>query len=358
MRIVYIIIVSLFAVMALMNQAHGQQPTFISSATYYSINGDKPEYALPSADKTAWQQYQFNGFRINKDISWVQIEFTIAESSTTKPINYGAFVSILGAFEAYWDGQLIDNNGVVGKSKTSETPGIIDKAMLIPPALSSPGKHTLSLRISSQHAQPQLTNGSFFSLVTDYQYLVQLPYKKASRPLLMSGAILLVALYSLFIYFTSFKQPSYLIFSALCLSILSLMFVESWRGLWPYSYDWQIPRLQIVLTISCLASFLFAAFFAWFFTLSIKHRVGWLSAVVIAQLVTLVYVDGYDNRSLIVFLIAIAVATGLCVQGIINKQQHAPIMLGGLVLFTAPISINVYAYMDQYFFYPLVLYCV
>jgi len=332
-------------------QASAKPPAFITSATYYVINDDKPEYAQPALDKTAWQHYEFNGFRINKDISWIQIEFELPQKNSASALfNYGAFVSILGAFEAYWDGQLIGKNGIVGNERNSEIPGIIDKAMLIPSSLSEAGKHTLSLRLSSHHLSPTQTHGSFFSLVTDYQYLIQLPYKKASRPLIMSGALLLVAIYSLFIYFTSFKQPSHLIFSALCFTILSLMIVESWRGLWPYSYDWQIPRMEVVLALSCLTSILFTAFFAWFFTLSIKQRIGWLGAVVIAQLITLNYIDGYDNRSLIVFLIAIACATGLCLKGLISKQQHASLMLGGLLLFIAPISINIYAYMDQYFF--------
>ena len=323
-------------------QASAKPPAFITSATYYVINNDKPEYAQPVLDKTAWQHYEFNGFRINKDISWIQIEFELPQKDPASALfNYGAFVSILGAFEAYWDGQLIGKNGIVGNDKNSETPGIIDKSMLIPSSLSQAGKHTLSLRLSSHHLSPTQTHGSFFSLVTDYQYLIQLPYKKASRPLIMSGALLLVAIYSLFIYFTSFKQPSHLIFSALCFTILSLMIVESWRGLWPYSYDWQIPRMETVLALSCLTSILFTAFFAWFFTLPIKQRIGWLGAVVIAQLITLNYIDGYDNRSLIVFLIAIAGATGLCLKGLISKQQHAPLMLGGITVIYCP-------YFNQY----------
>jgi len=351
-RIFYISFIGLLTLIAISSaQASDKPPAFITSASYYMINDDKPEYAQPVQNKSAWQHYNFNGFKVNKDISWIQIDFELPHKDTTSPhLNYGAFVSILGAFEAYWDGQLIGKNGIVGHDKTSETPGIIDKAMLVPPALSLAGKHTLSLRLSSHYVSPTQTHGSFFSLVTDYQYLVQLPYKRASRPLIMSGAVLLVAFYALFIYFTSFKQPSHLIFSALCFTILSLMIVESWRGLWPYSYDWQIPRMETVLALSCLTSLLFTAFFAWFFTLSFKQRIGWLGAVVIAQLITLNYIDGYDNRSLIVFLIAITAATGLCIQGLIYKQQHAPLMLGGLLLFIAPISINIYAYMDQYFF--------
>ncbi len=344
MRIVYLIMICLLTF-----SLHAKQPTLIASDTYHVINDDNPAYAYPVADKSQWQKRAFNGFIIRPDISWFQIEYDLPHRQNPTQ-NFGVFVSILGAFDAYWDGQLIAHNGVVGDSSSTEIPGIIDKIMLIPPALSTPGKHTLSLRVSSQHVPLGLENGSFFSLVTDYEQLIQLPYKKASRPLLMSGALILVALYSLFLFFTSFKQPSYLIFSALCLTILSLMLAESWRGLAPYTYDWQIPRLQLVLVLSCLASLLLTAFFGWFYQLKHRHKILWLLFVVVGQLITLVSVDGFDNRSLIVFIIGVGSALGITVYATLTKQQHAVLMLGGLILFIAPISINMYSYMDQYFF--------
>lgn len=347
MRISYLIITSVLFLLPSMVWA--VQPTIITSDSYYIINDDNPKYAQPLADEKLWQQHQFNGIELSQGISWIQINFELPNKQALNK-HYGVLISLLGSFEVYWDGQFIGNNGVVGNSKSTEQPGLIDKTLLIPSILAAPGKHTLSLRISSQYTSPDLTTGSFFSLISDYQYLVQLPYKKASRPLLMSGALLLVALYSLVIYFTSFRQPSYIIFSALCLFILLLMLVESWRGLLPYTYDWQIPRLQIVLVLSCLTSVLFTAFFAWFFKFSRQSRMVWLLAVVFVQIGTLISVIGYDNRSLLVFVIGITAAGGLCIQGLLTKQQYAPLMLGGLLLFTAPILINTYSYMDQYFF--------
>lgn len=344
MRIVYLIMIFLFTF-----SLHAKQPILIASDTYHVINDDNPEYAYPITDKSQWQKHAFNGFVIRPDISWFQIDFELPHRHESTQ-NFGVFVSILGSFEAYWDGQLIAKNGVVGHSKSTETPGIIDKIMLIPPALSSPGKHTLSLRVSSQHVPLGLENGSFFSLVTNYEQLIQLPYKKASRPLIMSGALLLVALYSLFLYFTSFKQASYLIFSGLCLTILCLLLTESWRGLAPYTYDWQIPRLQLVLVLSCLASLLLTLFFSWFYQLKSRQKIIWLSLVVIGQLITLLSIDGFDNRSLIVFIIGVGSALGITIYATLAKQQHAILMLGGLILFIAPISINMYSYMDQYFF--------
>nr|WP_252732219.1 sensor histidine kinase [Paraglaciecola arctica] len=166
----------------------------------------------------------------------------------------------------------------------------------------------------------------------------------------MSGALLLIALYSLFVYCKSFKQPSYAIFSLLCLSILALTFAESWRGLWPYTYDWQIPRLIVVLGMSWLISLLLSLFFAWFFQFKSMTRAAWISITWVSQLIILLWLDGYDNRSLYVFLIGVMTSSGICLHALLQKQENALLMLGGMLLFIAPITINTYSYMDQYFF--------
>jgi LytS/YehU family sensor histidine kinase len=51
-----------------------------------------------------------------------------------------------------------------------------------------------------------------------------------------------------------------------------------------------------------------------------------------------------------VFLIGVISSSGICLHALIQKQENALLMLGGMLLFIAPISINTYSYMDQYFF--------
>jgi hypothetical protein len=262
----------------------------------------------------------------------------------------GVLVSLLGSYEAYWDGEFIGSNGIVGTDKRSEVPGRIDKVFLLPVERVGQGKHTMSLRVSSQHRLESQLTGSFWSFLSDYDYLVQIAYKQASRPMIMSGALLLVALYTLFLYITVLRQPSYLVFSLLCLTILCLIIAESWRGLWGYTYDWQIPRLWIVLGLSTLIGALLVWFFAWFFDLSHPSRLLWLGGAGLLQVAILMLMSGYDNRSISVFLVGVIAACGICVQAWWQKQAYAAVMLAGLLLFLAPIFVSTYTYMDQSFF--------
>lgn len=340
--------ITLLLILAIGSQARAAQPsTIITSDTFYLKLSDNLSYAKPQKDRSQWQAYSFSGMPLTDKVFWVQVDFDI-DQEPDQPL--GLLVSLLGSFDAYWDGQYIGSNGVVGQDKQSETPGLIDKILLLPAQLTQKGTHTLSLRISAQHNSPNLKYGSFWSLVTDYESLVQIPYKQASRPMVMSGALILVALYSLLIYFNSIRQVSYLIFSMLCLSILALTFAESWRGLWPYTYDWQIPRLIVVLGLSCFISLLLSLFFAWFFHFKPKERFIWIGITLLAQFSVIFWMDGYDNRSLYVFLIGVASSCGICLHALMQRQSNARLMLAGMLLFIAPISINTYSYMDQYFF--------
>jgi hypothetical protein len=342
------IVVLLFSLIIFpQSMAFVQEPALIVPTEYFLLVDDDPDYARPQSDRSHWQRYSYTGLPLTSDIFWVQYDFEVPSDSTQA---MGVLVSLLGSYDAYWDGRYVGSNGVVGNNKSEEVPGQIDKVFLLPSDIVRKGKHTLSLRISSQHRLEGQLTGSFWSFLSDYDYLVQIPYKQASRPMVMSGALLLVALYTLFLYVTVLRQPSYLLFSMLCFVILCLILAESWRGLWGYTYDWQIPRLWIVLGLSTIIGVLLTWFMAWFFPLSRRSRFMWLIGSGVLQMIILIAVDGYDAPSLYVFLIGALTACGICMQAWRQKQPYALIMLMGLLLFLAPIFVNTISYMDHYFF--------
>lgn len=337
----------LMLMMLPVSQVLAQEPEIIVPTEYFLLMEDNHEYAQPQSDRSGWSRHDFSGLPLSDSIFWVQYDFDVSTQPTQA---MGVLISLLGSYDAYWDGTYIGSNGIVGDTKSSEVPGDIDKVILLPTELIHQGKHTLSLRVSSQHRLKSQLTGSFWTFISDYDYLIQIPYKRASQPMVMSGALLFVALYTLFLYFTALRQSSYLAFSLLCLTILSLIIAESWRGLWGYTYDWQIPRLWVVLCLSTAIGMLLVWFFAWFFALSRRSKVLWLSGAVVSQLVILVSSHGYDNRSLYVFLVGALSACGICLQAWKQKRTYAAIMFMGLLLFLAPLFVSTYSYMDHYFF--------
>lgn len=325
----------------------GQEIAFPENGEFYLINAvDKPTLAsLP--ERQEWQKHRFAGLPFKYDNYWVQTDFVLTEVSTT---HLGIFISLLGAYEVYWDGVLIGKNGKVSEQKSTEVPGNIEAVFLLAPDQLKPGRHTLSILGSSHYIPESSGSGLFYTFVDEYETLVTLTYKRATIPMMMSGALLLIGAYCLFLYLRAFREQSYLWFSALCLVVLSLYVAESWRGLWGYSYDWHIPRLQIVLTLSCLAGVLISLFYADFFKLENRYKYLWVGASVVAQGITLTMFDGYDDRSLYVFMIGISASMMITLQAILLKREHARLMLAALVILVAPIYLNTRLYMEQYFF--------
>lgn len=323
-------------------------PKLLMAEHYYLTTDDQPGFSAPIVDRSTWQKIAFAGLTLKNKNIWVQIDFEVP-TQATKP--QGAFITLLASYQAWWDGIPIGNNGIVGNSKATETPGKIEQVLLISQHLLTPGKHTLSIKASMHHNQKKSTSGMFWTFIGDYQQLTQLSYKRANIPMAMSGALLLSACYCLLLYFTTLKSVSYLWFSSLCFTILLLFVVESWRGLWGYTYDWHIPRLDIVLWLSCSVSLLLTLFVAFFFELPKKSRLLFIGLNLLLQTVLMLSINGYDNRSLLVILIGAIVCALICVHALFLKQKNALLMLVGLILFIAPLSINTHYFMEQYFFF-------
>lgn len=322
-------------------------PQFIGSERFHIIKDDGTDRSIPSDELSAWREFPFQGLPLSERNMWIQVEFDIQQTPSAA---LGVLINISGAFDAYFDGEFIGSSGQVADDKMSEQPSLVDRIMLLPTQSSTLGKHYLNLRVSAHYNPKDTQFGSFTTALADYDYLLQVPYKHASRPLIMSSALALVFIYSLTLFFVGYRDFSYLIFAALSVSILILMFTESWRGIWPYPYHWQTIRLQIVLGLSCIIGMLLNAFYLWFFTFSARLRTAMFVVIALSQLAFIVAIDSYDIRSLYVFACGLFASFLVCTLALFHKQKYALLMISGLAIFVAPVVINRFAYMDYYFF--------
>ena len=332
---------------AFVSGVNAQQAVFSENGEFYILSAQQHPVIDQLPAREQWQKARFAGLPFDFHDYWVQADFQI-EQLTEQP--QGVFISLLGAYEVYWNGELIGKNGQFADSRESEVPGQIEAVFLLRPELLSPGKHTLTIRGSSHHIPADVRSGLFFAFVDSYEALLTLTFKQATLPMIMSGALLLVAAYCLFLYFTAWREASYLFFGTLCLVVLSLYVAESWRGLWGYSYDWHIPRMQLILALSCAAGMLMTFFYGYFFKLKSGQLFVWAGIAAFAQIFTLLNFDGYDARSLYVFMIGTTASLMITFQAIFLKRDNAKLMLSALLLLVAPIYLNTRLYMEQYFF--------
>ncbi len=314
---------------------------------FYLTNQDEEHFAQPLADRSAWTKKYFGGLPLTDKNLWIQVDFRVNQQ-TNKSL--GLLIMMVASYDAYWDGKLLGSNGVVGHSINTESAGQIELGFQLNKGQLSVGKHTLSLKVSTHHNNTGNLIGSFYIFNGDYPRITQHSNRSAMLPLAMSGALLLLAVYCLFIYFGAIKHICYLLFSGLCFVVLVLFIVESWRGIWGYTYDWHILRLQSIYFLTSLVSILLTVFFTFFFRLPTLFKIAIIAINLLLQVVIFFTVSGYDSPSLLLILVGISTSLFPCIYAVFRKQQSAWLMLIAVMFFTVPLAINVRLYMEQYFF--------
>jgi len=332
------------------NKTSEKAPELIMKNAFYYTVQDKPKFAKPIQNiqnNRSWTKRYFGGLPLKDKNIWLQVDFEVPHETANQ---LGLLIMMVASYDAYWDGKLIGRNGVIGDSKTSEQAGLIEYGIGLTPDQLKVGTHTLSLQVSSHHNNTSNSVGSFYIFTGEYPKVIMHSNRSAMLPLAMSGALLLLAVYCMLIYFNAIKDKCYLLFSGLCLVVFLLFIVESWRGLWGYSYDWHIPRLELILFLTSLTSLLLTSFFVHFCKLSKGSAYVVLTTNIIMQLIVIRTVSGYDTPSLILILIGILASIYCAIYAVIKKQNNAKLMLIGLLLFTTPLALNPRLYMEQYFF--------
>ncbi|MBN1540746.1 histidine kinase [candidate division KSB1 bacterium] len=79
------------------------------------------------------------------------------------------FVGLARAFQVYWDGVLLDQNGRLSENPAERRPGSIARLVRIPPRLSQPGLHELMLRVDNDFPRLLLRrNRALFGSLSEY----------------------------------------------------------------------------------------------------------------------------------------------------------------------------------------------
>lgn len=166
--------------------------------------GDHTEWMDLSGEDAIWKIVSF--WRTlpegdNSDLRgsfWIRTHLELTGTfDKTDPLSL-FFIKLPSAFEVYWDGVLIGRNGIVGHSRETEKPGKIRGFIPLPFDRATPGRHTLSLRVSNFHIQSKAHR---FGFLFGYQsaHAMSLGQKREEN-LIYMGLFLTAFLFSLFIF--------------------------------------------------------------------------------------------------------------------------------------------------------------
>ncbi|WP_338867596.1 histidine kinase [Myxococcus stipitatus] len=236
-------------------------------------------------------------------------------------------LSVLGSWEAWWDGKPLGRNGQVGRTLAEEVPGRVDAQLPLPPELSAPGPHVLTVRVSAHQLGFQPVGTLHHLRVGEAASLARGRMLGLVPALCTLGALVLMALYHLARVRLTRGGLATLLLGLLCLAATALVLLEAWRGLANYPYPMQAVRLRLLATaVLAVAALLPATVHAAF-----GEPHGWLRWTGLGLgLLSLGFVPGFDDKNSISLSASLVVSTVLVVRAWRRGEPGALGALAGL----------------------------
>ena len=287
--------------------------------------GDNPDWSKKDYNDQDWVSTRSS---TQKGVFWVRFNIFF-EKQPPQLGHLGMEVLSIGSFEAYWDGQLIGKNGIVGNNKEEEVPGRYSSFFILPDSLTSIGNHVLALRVSNFYSKEQKSYHYFY--VSEYFKLLRSPLITTSLIHLLAGAFLIVGIYYLFLYLNNLRDLPLLIFSITCFVFFALITAEYLKHYILYPYPYRVTRLEIIGWLTFALAFLVPLFFSLQF--SIPNRKELIAGLVIVLIVIQAMNYGqYDLAAKKMTFLAWISSLSIGVYGLIKKQKESYIVLFGLIL--------------------------
>ena len=254
--------------------------------------------------------------------------------------------SFLGSYEAWWDGHYIGSNGVVGNQKDTEKPGGINRLFMLPEMLSNPGEHLLAVRVSQFYDTGHQTYP--FLKLSNYDQQSQTLIIVAAFMNIFAGLFMVIALYYFFLYFKSFRQPSFLLFGILSLFLFAWIILEYLRFYYAYPYPFHFIRLDLIAGLVFGVALLMTALFVDRFSIPFGKWI--LIGQFIIQVFILYFESDYDRCTFYELTLCVWVSMGIAILANFRQQPFALESLISLLPLLVTSGFNYPIYYDQTLF--------
>jgi len=115
-------------------------------------NGDDGAWADPRYEDAAWPVVDPNRLDdLKAGVHWLRARVVLGGELNPFGALTLRFSKIPVAFEVYWDGIRVAENGRVGRGLDDEAPGALSAGVVLPRSSAEPGPHLLGIRFSNFH---------------------------------------------------------------------------------------------------------------------------------------------------------------------------------------------------------------
>lgn len=258
----------------------------------------------------------------------------------------GVGLTLLAAYEIYWDGQPIARNGVPAASIDRETPGLMRTSFILPPHLLTPGRHVLLGKMSSCHVPGR---HPFYDLeIGDIRQLARWGLPKTIAFMSLLGAAVPIGLLFIGLYFVADRRREYLYFGFISLTFAVLLGLEFVKFVVAYSYDLHFPRLRAIVVLTLLLAGLIPLFFHALYETSLARRT--YAGLAGLALAVAWFAPWYDTKGTVAVILALLYALVLSWHGACRKAAGARALFFGLLIVLATLLLDSAGFHDTYFF--------
>ncbi len=289
----------MFSTSVLANQVN--EPEIIGSFRFTSMS----ELATASChdttlDDSNWTKVQFANLTGGQHLC-IRGKLNIIKENI--PESPALLFLALASYEVKLDGQLLGNNGQPGTSSKNEQVGGISAVLPLDISRLQLGEHLISIELSSFNVSSSLPAiAHSLTLIDQQTFYDTIIYASAATALLV-GALLVMFVMFLALFFRFSRDPRFLIFSLLCLTTSLLLTAEQWKLFVNYRYDLHLLRLNIIIAVTLLVTILLPAYYLT--QQATPRKKYWLGAVIVTQAISVLATQSYDERSVWLFIIAL-----------------------------------------------------
>lgn len=284
--------------------------------------GDDLAWASPEIDDSDWDQ---SGATLEVGQFWVRFNFDF-DTRINKLNRKGVNMISLGSYEAYWDGELIHENGQIGTSREQEVEGQFISQILIPDSLCQVGSHVLALRLSNYHNKESDSWSWNTCIIEEYNFSLHRGLRVTGMMFILGGCFLIVSLYYFLLFFNSKENYAKLVFSFMCLLFFVLMVLEYLKFFYPYLYTFHNTRLVLIGVLTTIIAFVVPVFLCLHFKIrKIKLILG-----VIAFLLLMVAFTNefrYDSTAILMSTVMLIASIAISAFAVYLKRKRSIIIL-------------------------------
>ncbi len=293
------------------------------------VKDEKPNQSLPPIPDSVWQIFNptLDDERFNQGNWLIKTIITIKDSLNKKEV-LGIFpLNLVTAYEIYWDGSKVAENGKLGKSLREEIAGSFNFTLPLPSEMLKPGRHTIVLRISNQNNNS--TWKWFYGniVIGKYDYLLKRIYQFYYQAFFITGILFIPFLFNLFLYFARKRKTEHLLFGFIC----SLVILDSATSLIPILFDakttfvyWQY---YIYYLITLLFTILFPVFFI--FRFSFPKKIIWV--IIFTTLFIFLFFTNIGNLFNIMTLIVLILSSIITMWALFKRREESVIIFIGII---------------------------